>query len=170
MKKIILIIVFMSCIVCTTAQSAKPTDASDISFAGTWSLVSIENVLADGTHIYPYGIEPKGLMVFDKSGNYSLQILNPSCPKIATGDKNTATPEEYKALVQGANSHFGKYEADPVNQTLTFRIEYSSFPNWEGTTQKRMYSLRYDQLKYIVKNTTQGGKDVIAEVLWKRVL
>ena len=78
-------------------------------------------------------------------------------------------PEENASIVQGSNSHFGKYEIDETNQTITFKIETASFPNWEGTIQKRFYTFIDNELKYVVTNTTQGGKLVTAEVVWKKL-
>lgn len=99
-------------------------------------------------------------------GNYAIQIYNVMRPKIASGDKNKSTAEENAVLVQGSNAHFGKYITD--EKTITFNIEHASFPNWEGTVQKRVYTCTGNELKYVVTNTTQGGQAVIAEVVWRR--
>ena len=71
--------------------------------------------------------------------------------------------------MQGSNSHFGKYLVDETSKIINFKIEHASFPNWEGTELKRFYTYASDTFKYVVTNTTQGGKSVIAEVVWKRL-
>ena len=58
---------------------------------------------------------------------------------------------------------------DKTNKIITFKIKTASFPNWEGTTQKRSYTFLNNELKYVVTNTTQGGKSVTAEVVWKKL-
>ena len=54
-----------------------------------------------------------------------------------------------------------------TTQSISFNVLHASFPNWENKVQKRTYSYNNDVLKYIVTNTTQGGKYVVAEVVWK---
>ena len=139
------------------------------SLTGTWTLVSVDNIYPDSSRVHPYGDAPQGMLVFDSKGNYAIQILKAVRPKVASGDKNKATPEENAALVQGSNAHYGKYAVNESDHSITFNIEHASFPNWEGTAQKRSYTYSGNILKYVVTNTTQGGQSVIAEVVWKRL-
>ena len=134
---------------------------------GIWSLVAVENINPDGSKTLPYGSNPNGLLVFDTSGNYAIQILKAVRPKVAAGDKNKATPEENAALVQGNNSHFGHYSVDETKQIITFQVEHAFYPNWERTVQERFYTLANNELKYIVTNTTNGGA-ITAAVIWRR--
>ncbi|MDQ8010976.1 MAG: lipocalin-like domain-containing protein [Flavobacterium nitrogenifigens] len=138
-------------------------------FSGSWTLVSVENTNSDGTKSLPYDTNPKGFLFFDEKGNYAIQIYKDKRAKIASGDKNKCTPEENAAIVQGSNSHFGEYQIDETNKTITFKIKTASFPNWEGTIQMRSYTFANNELKYAVTNTTQGGKSVTAEVVWKKL-
>lgn len=138
-------------------------------FLGSWTLVSVENKNSDGTKTLPYDISPKGTLFFDEKGNYAIQIYKNERTKIISGDKNKCTPEENAAIVQGSNSHFGEFEIDEADKIITFKIKTASFPNWEGTIQKRSYTLINKELKYVVTNTTQGGKSVTAEVVWKKL-
>ena len=137
-------------------------------FVGSWELVSINNIHQDGTKKQPYGSNPDGLLIFDKDGNYAIQILKENRPLIVSGNKNTSTPEENVAIVKGFNAHYGKYTVDAQNKTITFKILHASFPNWENKVQKRTYSYNNNVIKYIVTNTTQGGDSVVAEVVWKK--
>lgn len=132
-------------------------------------MVSVENINQDRTKNLPYDVNPKGFLFFDEKGNYAIQIYKSERVKIVSGDKNKCTPEENTAIVQGSNSHFGEYEIDETNHTITFKIKTASFPNWENTIQKRSYIFKNNELKYIVTNTTQGGKSVTAEVVWKKL-
>jgi hypothetical protein len=137
-------------------------------FTGTWTLVSVDNVLRDGTRVQPYGANPQGILMFDHEGRYSLQIFRSGRARFASGDKSQGTAEEYKATVEGTNSHFGRYSIDEAGRVITFRIEHASFPNWEGTEQKRSFTRTGDELRYTVPTTTAGG-GVVGEVVWRRV-
>jgi hypothetical protein len=75
------------------------------------------------------------------------------------------TPEENKAVVQGSIAHFGKYTVDEANKTITFHIEASTFPNWNGTEQKRPFTVTGEELKWRTIASTGGAT---AEVVLKR--
>lgn len=172
MKKILTTFIIMVTLTMTQAQVSskkylsKEQTAND-QLVGVWSLVAVENINPDNSKTLPYGTDPKGMLVFDINGNYAIQIVKASRPKVAANDKNKATSEENAALVQGNNSHFGKYKVDPLKHMITFQIEHAFYPNWEGTTQERSYTLIGNELKYIVTQTTNGGA-VTAVVIWKR--
>ena len=70
------------------------------------------------------------------------------------------TPEEYKAIVNGAIAHFGSYA---VNETT---IATSTYPNWDGSEQKRRFKLDGDTLSYTVGEASVGGG--AATLVWKR--
>jgi hypothetical protein len=163
MKKLKTILIAL---IITNFALAQKTDKNMI---GSWKLISVENTNSDGTKTFPYGTNPKGILFFDEKGNYAIQIYKNERLKIASGDKNKCTPEENAAIVQGSNSHFGKYEIDTLSKTIIFKIETASFPNWEQTEQKRSCNFNNNELEYIVVNTTQGGKSVTARVAWKKI-
>ena len=153
------------------AQQTNMTLANKLSqknLAGTWALVSVDNIYPDSTRVHPYGENPKGLLVFDEQGRYAIQLFKAVRPKVTSGDKNKCTPEEYAALVQGSNAHFGIYTVDEANGTITFNIQHASFPNWEGTQQKRPFTLMGNVFKYTVPAPTTGGA-VTGEVVWRKV-
>jgi hypothetical protein len=74
------------------------------------------------------------------------------------------TAEENKATVQGANPHWGTYSVNGTDKTIDFKIEHAFFPNWEGTEQKRPFTLIGDQLRYTATASTGG----MAELVWRR--
>jgi hypothetical protein len=125
---------------------------------GTWTLVSA-SVERDGKKIEPFGSNPLGYMMFTASGHFSWNFLHPDRPKFASNNRQTGTPEENKAAVQGNISAFGTYTISP-DGLLTLQIIGSNFPNWDGTTQKRMVEIIGDQMKYSTPATSIGGSAV----------
>lgn len=170
MKRLLMLVLIIGNTVVGHAQKSKPATMITIPkwIEGTWKLVSVENIYANGNKVYPYGEHPKGRLIFDVFGNYALQIYKADRITVSSGDKNKCTPEENVALVQGSNSHFGQYSIDEAQNILTFKIEYASFPNWNFEHQKRSYHFSDNQLKYVVTHTTQGAQSVIAEVTWEK--
>ncbi|WP_217441674.1 lipocalin-like domain-containing protein [Myxococcus sp. CA039A] len=151
---------------------SREADAGEKSFkeqlVGSWTLVLVDNVIPDGKRVQLYGAEPQGLLMFDGQGRYSIQILRAGRARFASSDKNQGTPEENQATVRGTNSHFGRYSVNEVERTVTFHIDHASFPNWEGTQQRRTFTLTGDELKYIVPAPTTGGTGAVGEVKWRR--
>lgn len=148
--------------------AATTTHAPVVDLSGTWQLVSVENTAADGRTVQPYGPHPDGMLTFDRGRRYSLLIFRSGRAKFAANDKSRGTADENRDLVQGTNSHFGRYSVDAATATLTFHIDHASFPNWEATEQRRAFVLDGDVLRYTVRTTTSGGSEV-AEVTWRRL-
>lgn len=136
------------------------------SLAGTWTLVAADVLHSDGSRGHDYGPSPRGMLFIDADGRYSLQIFDSERRPFATGDKLKATEAEYRAAVLGVSSHFGKVDVDAAKGTLAFHIAKSSFPNWEGTEQVRLYELKANELSYRVPPRANGDTPVS---VWRRV-
>ena len=147
------------------ASGQQPTFKEQL--VGTWKIVSITQYQDDGKKIEPYGPNPKGIIILDRNGRYSLLLLRPGLPKVASNNRETATPEETKTIVQGSLGHFGTYSINEADRTFTIQIESSTFANWDGTVQKRVFTLEGDQLKYTNPVTAMGRAS--SELVWQRV-
>jgi hypothetical protein len=147
-----------------TAYATQSQDAGPL--VGTWTLVAADVVRPDGTRARDYGEAPKGLLIIDSSGRYSLQIFNSSRPRFAGGDKSKATADEYRAAVMGSSTHFGTISVDAATQVFVLTPEGASFPNQEGTPQKRAYELKGNELSYKVAPRPDGS---IPISIWRRL-
>lgn len=134
------------------AASAQTPD-----IVGTWSLAKAEKLLPNGTRISDYGEHPHGLVIFTADGYYSVQIYRADRVKFSSKDKLEGTPEEYKGAVLSTSVHFGRYSIDPAEHTITFRIDRSSFPNQDDTTQVRPYEMNGDELSWRVAPRPDGS-------------
>jgi hypothetical protein len=158
--------VLASASVLAGARSAGPTrPAAPASLAGTWVLSAADDLRPDGTRVQAYGSNPRGLLFLGDDGRYALQIFRSDRPRFTSGDKRRGTPQEYEAAVLGMSTHFGRYVVDATGGTITFQIELASFPNWEGTEQKRPYTLSGDELSYRVTATPDGTVPIS---VWRR--
>lgn len=145
---------------------ASAATAAEPSLAGTWTLTAADRLAPDGARLRDYGQHPKGRLIIDAQGRYSLQIFDGDRPRVASGDKRTATPEENAGAVIGSSTHYGTVAVDKAAHVLVFRIEGASFANWEGTEQRRKYALTADTLSYQVPTPRPDGPVPISE--WKR--
>ena len=144
----------------TSATGAEP------SLAGTWTLTAADRLKPDGSRGRDYGQHPKGRLIIDAQGRYSLQIFDGDRPRIASGDKATATPQELTSAVIGSSTHYGTVAVDAATHVLVFKIEAASFANWDGTEQRRQYVLTADSLSYQVPTPRPDGSVPISE--WRR--
>ena len=149
-------------------KNGMPSNSKANLIAGTFLLIAVDNILPDGSRVHLYGDAPQGLLMLDTMGHYALQIFSQGRPKFAAGDKSKGTDAENREAVKGSNAHFGTYNIDIPTHSIIFNIEHASFPNWEGTRQKRPFTLVGDILKYTVPVPTTGGT-ATGEVEWKRV-
>jgi hypothetical protein len=148
------------------ATATLRADPAISSLVGTWTLVAADVIHADGTQTRDYGAAPKGLMLIDGEGRYSLQIYKSERPRFAAGDKLAGSETEYKAASLGSSTHFGTIRIDAAAGTVTFRIDSASFPNWEGDAQTRRYELKGDELSYRVPPRPNGDTPIS---VWRRL-
>jgi len=92
-------------VLCLASLAAAKAD--EMPLTGSWTLVQADVLLPDGRRAHDYGEAPKGLLIIDAQGRYSLQIFNSERPKFASGDRAKGTAEEYKADILGISTHFG---------------------------------------------------------------
>jgi hypothetical protein len=71
-----------------------------------------------------------------------------------------------KAAVLNNMALFGTYAFGNDERTMIFRIEGSSFPNWEGAEQLRGVSISGDALT--LTNVTPSAGGGTARVVWRR--
>lgn len=144
------------------AYAQQPTMKDRI--VGTWIYVSVDNVGADGSRVPMYGPNPSGVAMFDGNGRYMLLTARRGQSRFASNNRLQGTADENKAVVHDNIAHFGRYTVNEADGTITFRIETSTFPNWNGTEQKRPFTLEGDTLRWV----TPGSSGGMAEVVLKR--
>lgn len=133
---------------------------------GSWTLVAADKILPDGKTARDYGESPKGRLVIDAKGRYSLQIFKSERLRFAGDSKADASVDEFRSAVMGSSTHYGTMTIDEGAGVLVFSIVGSSFPNWEGTTQRRQYKLDGAELRYKVPPRPDGS---IPVSVWRRL-
>ena len=103
--------------------------------AGTWTIVSNDNVAPDGTKRQLFGPNPKGLLILAANGQFAQIMVRADRANFKANNRLEGTAEENKAAVQGTTATFGTWSADEASKTLVVRIEGSMFPNPVGTSR-----------------------------------
>jgi len=136
--------------------------AQNSQLVGTWKLVAADVVRPDGRTVEDYGSAPRGIALFTGDGQYVVEIYRAAAERtrFASNDKSRGTPEEYKDAALSISTHFGRYTVDQAKSTITFAITSSSFPNLDGTTQVRSFTLEGDTLAWRVAPRPDGSVPV----------
>jgi len=133
---------------------------------GTWTLVSWEQTLKDGSKNHRFGSSPKGVNTYDANGHFSLIIMRPDLPKIASGDPEKPTPEEGQALARGAIAYYGTYTVNEADKTISLKIDGTTLANQLGMEQKRIVtSISANEMKYRNPTSIAGGQ---IDLVWKK--
>jgi hypothetical protein len=148
------------CLMLSTSLWAQTAD----SIRGTWILVSSVTE-KDGVKTDQFDAGANGMMSLDADGHFMLTIIGPNLPKFASNNRVAGTPEENKAVMSKSIAMIGTYLVNLSDKTLTFKVERSTFPNWNGTEQKRsIVTASGDELKYITATASSGGVGIVT---WK---
>lgn len=162
-----------------TAVSGKPLPENKVrsslqdDLVGAWRLISIETVRANGEVIYPfYGRHPEGLLIYDRSGWMSVQIISDPKPGVPLSSSRegflAAAPSEKSTAADGFYAYFGTWTADPSSWTVTHHIRESFYPGERGTEGKRAVVLQGDRLTLLAQ-AHEMGEDHERKLVWERI-
>jgi hypothetical protein len=141
---------------------------------GAWRLVSIETVRPNGEVIYPfYGKHPQGLIIYDRSGWMSVQIVSDPAPTVpATSSRESALKApstEKSSAFDGYYAYYGTWTFDAAMSTVTHHIQQSLTPGERGEDAVRHFVLDGDRLILTAK-THEMGEDHERKLVWQRVV
>jgi hypothetical protein len=107
---------------------------------------------------------PKGIAFFDAGGRYIITVMRADRAKYASSALWQGTPDENKETADGTITYFGTYSISEADSSIAIHVVGSSFPNWNGTDQKRFVAIAGEQLTLTVR---PSAGDVV-DVIWKR--
>ena len=145
-----------SAVVLIAGTAAAQQQSAKDQVVGTWMVESIHNVLPDGKRLDANGPSPKGMMVFDRDGRFSQIIIDSTVPKYASNNRQQGTPQEFERVARGDIAYYGEYTVNG-DQTITFHVDYSTFPNMDNTDGKRELKINGDELQLINRSAPSGG-------------
>ncbi len=149
-----------------TPAAAQQNSLKD-QLMGTWRPVSIQSERSDGTRRDNFGPHPSGILIFDRTGHFALQVVNPDLPKHTSADRFRMTPEEYATIVKGGIAYSGTYSVDEAKRTFTIVLERSMFELWHDRTLA--FEIKGDELSYSLPPLEMAGVKVTNHLVWKRV-
>ena len=136
---------------------------------GVWKLLSYEFRLSDGIVIRPMGQGVQGILIYDRTGWMSLQVIDPERPKFTTEDWMSGTPDEAKAALDGCMAYYGTFEVNERKGTIIHHIEGNSFPNWSGIDREQIFELKDNRLILLTLPMTLSNEQVVGQLTWERI-
>ncbi|MFN8371185.1 MAG: beta-ketoacyl synthase N-terminal-like domain-containing protein [Bacteriovoracaceae bacterium] len=130
---------------------------------GVYELVSLKRG-TDEVHTYPFGINPKGFIMYDKSGVMSSHIWNPL--------RNNQFKSDFLANSMSYFSYSALY--DQSKEGVEHNVKSSSFPNIENDKLTRYVKIDNDLVvlktaPYIRKEDKPNGYEPFGQVVWKKI-
>jgi hypothetical protein len=149
----------------TAAERAAPVSIQD-QFVGTWRLVSDVEERGGGQSIEPRGPHPIGVLIYDRAGTMSGQIMNSGRPALSTGSADCAALEQ---TIQSYLAYFGTYTIDEQARTITHHVRGSLVQTQVGSAQLRRYEFRGNRLTLSPPERTVDGIRRTRRITWERV-
>jgi hypothetical protein len=141
---------------------------------GTWHLVSIDYSGANGALPDPvFGPDPHGVIIYDRSGWMSVQIVTanrPTMTRSATRTSGTTSPEDAQLKSKAFDTYyayFGTWEYDATTSTVTHHLKSSLLPYETGQDYRRQVELHGTRLSLIV-HTGEGDEARSRILIWER--
>lgn len=138
-------------------------------FVGTWELVRVERIAADGTELPPpdppaFGSAGAvGYIMYDPVGYMGVVIMQAGRQPYAG---ETPTPDEALAALRSYVSYFGTYSVNAEEGYVTHHLQGNVSPAGAFNDNQRFYEFSGDQL---VLMPPPGQSGVQLRIVWQRV-
>jgi hypothetical protein len=140
---------------------------------GAWNLVRVETIRPNGDLIYPfYGRHPEGLLIYDRAGWMSVQMVSDPQPTVPQTDTRqgflAASTAEKVAAVDGFYAYYGTWKVDPLGATVNHHIRQSLYPGERGEEGVRSLSIE-DNMLTLTAKAHEMGEDHLRRLVWERI-
>ncbi len=142
---------------------------------GAWRLVDIEVEGAAGREVDPfYGSGSHGLLIYDGSGWFSVQIEGsgrpalevPSVRPVPRQDESAARLNA--AALNSYYAYFGTWSYDQVTSTVTHHAEGALYPSEDGATYSQHVEVVGGRM-FFKRTQTVAGRVTVQTKRWERV-
>jgi hypothetical protein len=138
---------------------------------GAWRLTGIEVQGPAGRELDPfYGSGSRGLLIYDGSGWFSVQIENSArpaveVPSVRPAPKRTEMATRLKAAaLDSYYAYYGTWSFDPATSTVTHRAQGALYPSEDAAIYPQHVEVAGNHMTF---TRTQNGK--VQTKSWERV-
>lgn len=133
---------------------------------GEWNLVAWEPETPGAGVSFPFGEEPKGLLIYASDKSMAVQMIAADRPEIGISDPLGGTDAQKAAAYSTNLSYFGSYEVE--GDVIVHNVTGSAYPDWSGTVQRRAFVLEGDRLVLKTIPAADDDKKVVNSMYWVR--
>jgi hypothetical protein len=165
------VILAMALQVVGNQPSARALDSPRELLIGSWVLVSREDRAADGRVVSEptLGSDPVGLLVYDRAGNMSVQLMRRSRPlRSGTPAGPVQSGASNSGSVDGYDAYFGTYTLDVESHTVIHHLVGALLPADAGKSMTRQFQVSATQLRLWFTTDGASGQRVVRTLTWKR--
>ena len=123
------------------ADSGPAPQMTQQDLIGVWRLVSIEVQGPAGREVDPfYGTGSRGLVIYDASGWFSVQIEGSGRPALQVPsvrpatDKSESTARLKATVLDSYYAYYGTWSFDPATSTVTHHAKGALYPGEDAAT------------------------------------
>jgi hypothetical protein len=152
---------------CAASTTGQTESAIRERILGTWTLVSMEQKMKDGTTRPDpsFGPNAKGFLMYQRDGYMCAQLVNPDRPKWS--DPGHPTSEEKLAAGENTFAYCGRYEVDVKSSRIIHLPDVATDPGYVGSRQIRPY--RFEGNRLILSDVEKNDPFVARwAVVWEK--
>lgn len=140
------------------AGAAFPAGAQNLKqqVVGTWTLTSGSEKLANGKTVVPWA---SGNLMLDSTGHVAFFLMGKDRPKTVANPRVPIGP---------VLAYYGTYTVDESTSTLTYDVESSTSPAFDGAVRKQKVVLSGDKLTTTGSPVKTSDGEIIPINEWKR--
>src|SRR5262245_32124132 len=90
---------------------------------GTWTVVSVDNMLPNGTKRQLFGVNPNGILIFDSGGRFAQIQMRSERSNFTSSNRLEASAEEGKAAMMDTLAQFGTWSVSETARVIFLRVE-----------------------------------------------
>jgi lipocalin-like protein len=136
---------------------------------GTWRLISFELRAEDGAVSYPFGLDPKGFLIYADDNFIACQLMEPGRPNYPAFSFDNVGIVQLAAAARGYLAYCGLFEVDESAKEVHHHVQVSLTPNWIGDRQTRRINFIGEQLELSTPEMEISGQMQTGRVLWEKV-
>ena len=134
---------------------------------GTWSLVSFQLQLTDGSVKHPWGRNLVGQVMYTPDGFMAGTFMKQDRAHFPAADVMLATPEESVAALKSYVGYAGSYSVR--GDSVVHHVTVSWFPNWSGTDIERFFEVENGNLVLRTPPIAIGGMRAKSVGVWRKI-
>jgi hypothetical protein len=111
-----------------------------------------------------------GIIIYDRSGWMSVQIVGAGRPKITRGPgARVYAPDVGATVLRSYYAHYGRYEVNQAKGVVRHIVSGSLYPDETGWSYERHFTIDGDALLLTTEPMTIEGEQRIDRLVWQRI-